>query len=68
MLYSLHKHIAVAVIDTVVCKIIFLLLSVCTSTTGEADVRSLNIGNVAKCLRFFSTWYLQQGSHCHDNV
>lgn len=68
MLYSLHKHIAAAVIDTVVCSNIFLLLSVCTKTTGEADVRSLNMGSVAKCLRFFSSWYLQQGSHCHDSV
>lgn len=59
---------AAAASDTVLCKAIFLLLSVCTSTTGDADVRSLNTGNVAKCRRSFSSWYLQHGSHCHDSV
>lgn len=59
---------ATALTDIVLCNNIFLLLSVRTRTTGDADVRSLSMGNVAKCRRSFSSWYLQHGSHCHDNV
>lgn len=55
MLYSLHKQIAAAASDTELCNMIFLLLSVCTSTTGDADVRSLKTGSVAKCRRSFSS-------------
>lgn len=55
VLKILHRQIVAAAKDTVLCKIIFLLLSVRTSTTGVADVRSLNIGKVDKWRRSFSS-------------
>lgn len=59
---------AAAANDIVLCKTIFLLLSVCTKTTGEAEVKSLNMGSFDKRRKSFSSWYLQQGSHCQERV
>ena len=47
---------------------LFLLLSSLRTRTIGLDVVSLLTGSLASLFVSISTWYLQQGSNCHDTV
>ena len=56
-----------AVMQMVQCNDFLFLSSLRTRTIG-LEVVSLLTGNFASLFVSISTWYLQQGSNCHETV